>query len=319
MTLVAGAYYKFSHWYKSSRSVNLTARYLHADGHYTYPQLTTTESSADWQKAEIEFTVPPEVVSLTIFHALTGNGELTIDDAELVKVPPPPSITGGAVAFDFDDGWRQSNLTGSQILQSRGYRGTFYVVMERIGRPGILSSNDLMSLQSIGHEIGAHSVSHRDLASLDVETMRWELAYSRHTLISWGLWPVSSVVYPFGSFSDEVLQAARESGYAMGVSTMGGLNAKDPADLFALRRTSVRSTHTVEEFKLQIDRAVAENKLFMMAFHQLSEGGRLLDGGGEPTDYTVSTSFLAELVDYVHSLGVPVVTASGALRLLTEE
>lgn len=78
----------------------------------------------------------------------------------LSNVRELPSHNGELPAlFTFDDGGSGA-LPAARLLESRGWRGHFFVTTARIGTPGFLSHDDIRALHAKGHVIGSHSHSH---------------------------------------------------------------------------------------------------------------------------------------------------------------
>jgi peptidoglycan/xylan/chitin deacetylase (PgdA/CDA1 family) len=108
-------------------------------------------------------------------------------------------------------------------------------------REKIYLSNSQLEVLSGFAEIGSHSVSHANLASLCGEELTRELRDSKNRLQSVIDDPVEGLAYPFGkdwSFSDAVKKQARECGYSYGLTTLWGRLDK-ACDLFAIPRIGV--------------------------------------------------------------------------------
>ncbi|MDF1496519.1 MAG: polysaccharide deacetylase family protein [Patescibacteria group bacterium] len=86
--------YVFGTHYRADVATEIDARYLLSDGTYSYAFIASVPASADWSTVTYTFTVPSNVVSVTIFHVISSPGTLTVDDVSLeldvVSPPPPP-------------------------------------------------------------------------------------------------------------------------------------------------------------------------------------------------------------------------------------
>jgi peptidoglycan/xylan/chitin deacetylase (PgdA/CDA1 family) len=92
--VTSGETYYWSERYQSSVSTDVTIQYHLTSGSYSYAWLANIPASAgNWGTAKASFTVPSNVVSLSIFHSLSAVGNLTIDDVSLIKNTPPPPPT----------------------------------------------------------------------------------------------------------------------------------------------------------------------------------------------------------------------------------
>jgi len=87
-------------------------------------------------------------------------------------------------------------------------------------------------------EVGSHSVDHTRLGLADDDTVRVQLDGSKREIEQRTGRPCPFLAYPNGSYSAAVAAAAREAGYACGLTTDEGLNATG-ADVMALRRIPV--------------------------------------------------------------------------------
>jgi peptidoglycan/xylan/chitin deacetylase (PgdA/CDA1 family) len=85
--------YTFSNFYKSNVSTYLTARYTLSNGTYKYPDLALLPAATDWTQANVTFTVPTDVVSMTVFHLINRLGYVVSDDYELITANPTPTVT----------------------------------------------------------------------------------------------------------------------------------------------------------------------------------------------------------------------------------
>jgi peptidoglycan/xylan/chitin deacetylase (PgdA/CDA1 family) len=91
-----------------------------------------------------------------IARALQGDAPHALDAA---KLPEPDS----AVALTFDDGGSSAHAVIADLLEKRGWRGTFFITTDFIGKPGFLTAAQIEDLAKRGHAIGSHSCSHPPL------------------------------------------------------------------------------------------------------------------------------------------------------------
>lgn len=75
-----GLEYKFSNYYTSNVLTGVTAQFGYPNGTYSYMYLGDAPIAGTWTKFERLFTVPAGAETVTIFHALNGNGILTTDN-----------------------------------------------------------------------------------------------------------------------------------------------------------------------------------------------------------------------------------------------
>jgi peptidoglycan/xylan/chitin deacetylase (PgdA/CDA1 family) len=148
------------------------------------------------------------------------------------------------ISFTFDDGVADQ-LQGQQLLEKYGMVGTFYINSANIGLPGFMTRADLDTLKARGHEIGGHTVSHRDLLTLSPDEQNRQICMDRSTLLSWG-YAVTSFAYPFVAFNATTKAIAQQCGYntaraagdlrtPFSCGTCPTAETVPPADPYALR------------------------------------------------------------------------------------
>ncbi|WP_227764350.1 polysaccharide deacetylase family protein [Zhaonella formicivorans] len=112
------------------------------------------------------------------------------------------------IALTFDDGPGQ--LTGEYLamLGEYGVKATFFV----IGRHAEEYPNELLAIKQAGHEVGVHSMSHRQLNKLTLKEIKAEMQGSAAVVEKLtGEYPVYFRP-PYGAFNKEVLDVAKELG-----------------------------------------------------------------------------------------------------------
>ena len=85
-TVVDGADYSISDYYKSDATTTVTARYNMGNNVFTYANVATLAPRAAWTKFVAQVTIPANVESFTFFHHLDSIGSLTVDNADFSKV-----------------------------------------------------------------------------------------------------------------------------------------------------------------------------------------------------------------------------------------
>jgi peptidoglycan/xylan/chitin deacetylase (PgdA/CDA1 family) len=141
VSVTSGSDYTYSDWYKANTGTNLWAQFLMNDGTYQYKFLKADSASSDWAQVSVQVTVPANVAKMSIFHVLSANGQLEIDDASLtaaiVNPTCTPSYINGLANGDFEDtcldstgmpaGWtgvQYGATTASFETTANAYHGT---------------------------------------------------------------------------------------------------------------------------------------------------------------------------------------------------
>ena len=310
--VISGKSYCYQSAYKASAQTEIDVRYRMSTNEedFSYVWITNIPPCASWSNLVAIFTVPDGALSLSVFHILAENGDLVIDDVSLKQLASLPTpLAQGIVSIDLDDGWRESDLTAAAMLEAAGYRGTFYIVTEQIDGVTFLSWNEATGLESAGHEVGDHSVSHRSLLNTNLALVAYEITAPQQIFFDRGIKRIRTFAYPYGDFDITTKQAVREAGlrYARSVDE-DTLNIKGQTDLFALKGKTVRITTPISTVKGWIDYALEHKEWLILLFHRVD------DSGGE---YSVSQAYFQEVIDYCRLKNVTVVTTSKGVELIT--
>lgn len=129
----SGQIYSFSDSYKSTVPTELVVQYQTPSG-FLYQFIATVGASSVWKTVTANITVPTGATGMTVFHSLSTNGTLSIDNYSLTpgESPTPPGdlFSRGLVSFTFDDGWITQYNDAFPILNAAGLKGTFYIISQ---------------------------------------------------------------------------------------------------------------------------------------------------------------------------------------------
>ncbi len=166
---------------------------------------------------------------------------------------PPP----GLATVSFDDGMQSTFTTAFPIMQRLGLPGTVYVTVGLIGGQNpwvrgpsgkMLTEEQVRQLSATGWEIGAHTMTHPDLATMELDKCMREMRDSRVALERLVGKQVRTFAYPFGSYNQTAVRAAREVGFVAAVTCGSGkwdryeltramVSAGDPSPVLGLKLT----------------------------------------------------------------------------------
>lgn len=217
-------------------------------------------------------------------------------------VPPVPAVSDGSeekvalramapretsdaprtrVSITFDDGWA-SQMLALDPLSEHGMPATFYISSGLIGVEGYLTRGQLDAIYEVGHEIGAHTVTHADLRDIDPRAMKLQLCSSRASLTRWGF-EVTSFAYPFAGWNDEVRGQVSECGFNSARS-LGDIESRDgcpgcvpaesvpPQDPLLIKAPAqVTSDWELEDLQRVVLEAEAVGGWLPITFHELCE------------------------------------------------
>jgi peptidoglycan/xylan/chitin deacetylase (PgdA/CDA1 family) len=163
------------------------------------------------------FAAEMQWLSANGYHAVTQRDAYNA----VVRGRPLPAKP---VLLTFDDGYRDVLRYAAPVLRRLHMPATVYVITERVsGRDATwLSWADLRWMESIGIDVGSHTVAHRDLTSLSPAAAMAQLVRSRHALERHLHHPVQWFAYPFGAVDPAVVAMTRKAGYVLAVTTKRG-------------------------------------------------------------------------------------------------
>ena len=148
------------------------------------------------------------------------------------------SLPDRPVVFTFDDGYRSVVTKALPILRRRGWPAVLNLKVGNL-EPGNFTESDVRRLLDAGWELGAHTITHPDLRTLDDAGLEREVAGSRKELRRRFGVPVAFFCYPAGRYDARVIAAVRRAGFLGATSTIEGLAAAgihSNADAFARPR-----------------------------------------------------------------------------------
>jgi peptidoglycan/xylan/chitin deacetylase (PgdA/CDA1 family) len=129
------------------------------------------------------------------------------------------------------------------LLQAYNANGTFFIVVDFVGRVGYMSWDQIKQISDAGMEIGSHSYSHPILTTLSDSKQLLELKQSKIHIEQKIGKKVNSFAYPYGDCSNKTHKAAKEAGYNNICTSRPGLSAPN---VKTLNRNSVHSNVTTD-------------------------------------------------------------------------
>lgn len=216
----------------------------------------------------------------------------------------------GMVSITLDDGW-PSQFTGARpALNARGIPATYFLVTEGIrnGWTGYMTVPQLQTLIAEGNEIGAHTMTHRDLTTLSATEVETELRDSRAWLkTTFGLSAVPSFASPYGAYNASVLATIQQY-YGSHRTVNGGQNFKD-SNIYQLRSYDVNTAITVNDVRGWIDSAAADGSWLILTFHQFV--------AGTPTQETeINQANFEAILDYLQTKNLQPVTMAQGVAMM---
>ncbi|WCD92909.1 polysaccharide deacetylase family protein [Microbacterium sp. nov. GSS16] len=155
------------------------------------------------------------------------------------------------VEFTFDDGNESDHRIGLPALLARQARARFFVITDRIGMPGSLSSTQMLDLAESGMGIGTHGASHRPWTELArTGELRRELIESSQTLQQIVGRPTRHAALPHGLYDRAVLDELRVHDFLRVYTLDEGWSRARP---WLRNRYSILRTDTADSIRRLLD------------------------------------------------------------------
>lgn len=175
------------------------------------------------------------------------------------------AATGEAgVAITFDDGYRDNLLHAAPLLSALDLPATVFMVAGRAGKvltgdpepeTGILMTwEELHRWIDMGLSVGAHTMTHPHLASLNDAGQSSEIMLSKAALEGRLGIAINAIAYPYGSaldYNETSMRLARQAGFQYALSNQYGINeaGNNP---WALKRIWVDATDDLASFQAKV-------------------------------------------------------------------
>ncbi len=152
-----------------------------------------------------------------------------------------------AICLTFDDGNASDYLVAFPVLRNYDLRATFFVVTERVGRPGHVTWDQLKEMSAHGMSVQSHSDTHPFLSQCTASEIREELVQSKAIIENHIEKPVEIFAVPGGDWNERFRTMVKDCGYQAICTSKAGINY-EPLDLLALNRLSIRRVDSLDKF-----------------------------------------------------------------------
>jgi peptidoglycan/xylan/chitin deacetylase (PgdA/CDA1 family) len=142
----------------------------------------------------------------------------------------------GRVIITFDDGFTSVLQNGLEILSRHKIRAMEFLVAGSLGKQNhwdiakgdvpeqLMDESQIREWLAAGHQIGSHSMTHRNLRHLDRAEATEEISGSKKFLEDRFGIKVSHFCYPYGSWNETVRDLVMEAGYRTACTLEFGVN-----------------------------------------------------------------------------------------------
>lgn len=226
-----------------------------------------------------------------IITATTFDGSKK-DSCDIVVLDGRPKAK---LLFTFDDGDINNLAIAAPIMYQRGFRGTAYVgksIPVQYWSPGTMNENDLTKLYNYYRwDLSNHTTNHLTIGSntdeASLQKLRQEYESNQNWLLSNG-WVRGAhhAAYPFGVYSDSLINVLIDIGIRSSRTTVNGLQTTPVNSYYKLLSIDASNLSYV---KSKIDSTVTSGSTTILMIHGVSP---------VKNDYTISTQDFQSIVDY---------------------
>jgi peptidoglycan/xylan/chitin deacetylase (PgdA/CDA1 family) len=203
---------------------------------------------------------------------------------------------GGLVSFSFDDNAAGQAAIVRPLLNAAGFKGTFYTPTSFIqpDNEAALGWSQMKAMVAEGHEMAGHSVTHKDMPTLNTGDLEREMSEPISTIAAQTGAKVRSFATPSGLYTQREFPYM-EKYYDSHRTAFIGANdvAMDRYQLYA-----VSGDGGVNKIIADIEDAAASDRWVILLYHQVNESGQGF--------FAASRANLTKTIDAVRSRGIPV-------------
>jgi peptidoglycan/xylan/chitin deacetylase (PgdA/CDA1 family) len=160
-----------------------------------------------------------------------GYSAITFDTLASAKAGKD-TLPARPVLLTFDDGYANLLTNVEPLMRDLGWPYTVFLVSDLIGKTNnwvkaegyedtpLLTWDEIHSMAKGGlAQFHAHTKTHPKLADLSIDDVRCELTEAKGTLERNLGRDIDVFCYPYGSYNEAVVDAVRQAGYKMAVTT----------------------------------------------------------------------------------------------------
>jgi peptidoglycan/xylan/chitin deacetylase (PgdA/CDA1 family) len=153
------------------------------------------------------------------------------------------------LVLTFDDGEMNNFIHALPVLKRLKFQAYFFVVVDRIGKPGYMGWDELRQMQEANMIIGSHSMTHPFLTNLMDYQVEEELYNSLKLLVNHLGDGITTLSIPRGFCNDKIIQIAYEAGYR------NVFISQRPGDLESdcWERIAVKASWNVQRFEKAVN------------------------------------------------------------------
>ncbi len=167
-------------------------------------------------------TIPSNFEAQLQLLTLQGYTTITLDELAA-------TFGGGAllpskpVILTFDDGYEDFYTNAYPLLSKYHMKGIAFIPTGLMGGGNYMTWRQIEEMSKSSYVVfGAHSIHHYALSKVNQQILEQEVTESKRILEQHVGYPINWMAYPYGSFNENVVGAAKKAGYIGSVTTIPG-------------------------------------------------------------------------------------------------
>lgn len=200
----------------------------------------------------VDLSVPPQNFEEQIaWLVASGFNTMTMRELEEVRagkigLPPKP------IVLTFDDGYRDFYTSVFPLLKKYHLKATAFIITGFVGQPAYMTWGMIEQIDKSGLvDVGAHTVTHLDLAQLSTAEQTEQIDNCQKALEQHLGHTVYDFAYPSGDYNSTTLRILQQAGFQTAVTTQNRWSqATDPP--LQLPRVRVHGQVTLFEYKAML-------------------------------------------------------------------
>lgn len=272
--------------------------YTDGDAKWYFDDVNVTANTAYHYRDSYLSDVP---TTITVRYTLADASNQYVD---LVTVPAGAAWQNTDTTFTTPA--NVVSMTVFHLISANGTLTTDDVTLNKV--QDYVTPAQVVDISAHGHEVGAHTRTHADLATLSAADAQTEIAGSKSEIEAMGVPTLSTLAYPFGSTNASIETIAANAGFALARTVTPGYDTKNSSK-YALVDQNVENGTSFATIKAWIDASVANKTWLILTFHQIQENPNVPEFGTTP-------EVLTQVAQYLHDQNIMVKTVKDVAPLL---
>jgi peptidoglycan/xylan/chitin deacetylase (PgdA/CDA1 family) len=173
---------------------------------------------------------------------LKNSGYRGLSVSEAIRYPQELSV-----CLTFDDGCETDLIAAAPVLREFGFRATSYLTSGWLGTPGYLSTDQVRELDSLGFEIGCHSITHPYLSDISDFELGREIVDAKLQIEQILGHTIEHFSCPGGRYDERTLETARRAGFRTVANSRFYANSSGTSS-YELGRVAMLRDMSLQEF-----------------------------------------------------------------------